>query len=304
MKFLAAAAIMGLLLTGCVSNPATQSPENNADDSALTYLLQVLPGEYGNRLQAERNSHPHRFLDVQRRNVSGFSDAQPFLFTFRDPSDPAGEASRRSWYLLSSTVTGPSLEFVPDRGGQPGTPLPGCSIRLFPTADGQALAGQTDPGQCRSVGPGGQELGLLKEVRMGRGGIDIADKLQRSDGQVMHEETLRFQPRIRFTGWAGARPDHSSAADQPGNWRVSQPYVLDSEGGLVVLQDAAGDAMGLGLRLRRAAYPNSKSRILRLELLRISDDAGPQLLAYAFGDIDSTRLGLNLDWFQAGIERK
>ena len=141
-------------------------------------------------------------------------------------------------------------------------------------------------------------------MRFGRSGIAVADKLQAADGEVLHQQQLEFEPRLMFTGWAGMRPDRNSRAGDHSNWRVSQPFELDSEGGIVELLDAANDPMGYGLRLRRAKYPNSDAQILRLELLSMGSGDEPELTAYAFGDVDSLRLGLNLDWFQAGIVQK
>lgn len=289
---------LGLLfVTACTTTPPAATSDRGATlraehEALLSLVAGWLPGEYGNLAQSRAQEVDHVLLGV-RPETDMSSLAAPLTLVFEQTD--AGGNTRRQRYRLRADQTGVWLNFAPWRPDGSGF-IDGCEMRLLPTADGLGVAGESQPEQCRFSTASGSTA-LLKEVGIGPGRVDIAERLLDAQGGVLSERRLHFKPMLRFRGWAGVRPQGSRDDQQ---WRVADAFELHTEGDRIPLQDAAGDSLGYVLRLARTPYRRDQPDILRLELL--DGDSG-ELLAYAFADPRAEQIGLNLGWFQAGLKR-
>ncbi len=270
-------ALAALLLTGCVVSEQQNRRETDARVAAanrqLAQIARLLPGRWNNFAQHQDNPKNTVLLDltVTAQPAAGAASGYLLTQTRRRADGPA----RGFLWQLSPVPTGLVLDIRPaDRpGAQP------CRLPLGPTANG--FAGQ---GTCTIAGEG-TAVRLEKEVVIAPGQLRIADRLAGGAATV-----LEFQRTFEYNGWAGVRRN--------GQWRLAASYVLANDGGDLSLTDRGAIPLGYRLQLGLYHYRDDQPAILRLAVI---DEENGKMVAYAWADPLSPQIGLNLDWFQAGL---
>jgi len=314
-----------LALCACVT---TGAPQRGRDDARAELNAQfnqislMLPGQYGNYEQfhsreqtavntsATTKTVPPPLLSLSITPMEDLSNQLDYLVEQRARDAKTG--SRAFLWRLMILNNALVLRIVP-RDRSDAAP---CEIRL--TAITGGYAGQSEPGQCAPGGAAEQQLGLLKKIVIEPGRISLSDQVVYLDTrQVRLESQLEFQRIKPFSGWAGVR-------DDAGEWRLAQAFTLHNDGDEVSLLGRDGEPLGLRLQLARIRYREDRDPILRLALWREqrnvaaagvgaqgtgeTDDAGTetvarwQMVGYAWADPTARQIGLNLDWFQAGLQ--
>jgi hypothetical protein len=301
-----------LLLAACATTDNQQEQaESQLGSIALAQraaLVSSLPGAYSNFDQSRGSDGKVPVMDVVIRHLSS-DNRSAFLFSgqYRE----SGER-RQQVYLVNPAADEDviELQFAPVSEAilKQGIPeilaeasrrvRPGCSILLAPTENG--LVGESRADICRFEHPTAGTVGLTREVSFGRGKLVIAERMTDDSGQaIAADAVLRLQKHRRWNGWAGVRIDPEAASDDPAAWRLATPFTLADDGRVVSLTDAAGDATGYGLQLAYLSWHSDKPPFLRLALM---DMENGKILAYTWSVPGAAQLGMNLDWFQAGLE--
>jgi hypothetical protein len=300
-----------LLLTACATTPPQEESTPIAIAAAeYSALVSSLPGAYSNFDQSRGSDGRVPVIDVVVRHLT---DGQRSAFLFSGQYRESGER-RHQVYLVSPAGSEDVLElrFAPVTEDILALPLPdiltaaeqrtqpGCGILLAPTSNG--LVGESRADICRFNHPTAGDVGLTREMSFGRGNLVIAERLTNSSGQAINEDAiLHLRQHQTWTGWAGIHVDPDAAADDTAAWRLATPFSLMDDGRVVPLVDAAGDTTQYGLQLAYLSWHADKPPFLRLALLELESG---KMLAYTWTVPGSAQLGMNLEWFQAGLERQ
>jgi len=275
---LPAFALAAALLAGCVvaeqKNRRAVDAQVAAANRQLAQIARLLPGRWNNFAQHQDAPDTTALLDLTVTAQPAAGSAAGYLLTQtrRQAEGPA----RSFLWQLSPIPTGLLLDIRPaDRPG-----APPCRLPLGPTANG--FAGQ---GVC-TIGGGASAAQLEKEVVIAPGQLQVADRLAGGEATA-----LDFRRTFEYRGWAGVR-------GAGGEWQLAAPYVLASDGGELSLTDRTAAPLGYRLQLGLHRYRDDQPAILRLAVI---DEANGKMIAYAWADPLSPQLGLNLDWFQAGL---
>jgi hypothetical protein len=298
-----------LLLVGCAApepRPAAGTPSLAA--SQVDALRAALPGHYSDFSHQHNAGMGGPVTDVTIRHLTANREAA-FLVSRKLRE---GEVYQHQLYLLSEGAGADVLEmrFAPLGEALLKQPVPqileaaaarfrpGCEMAIALTPEG--LVGQTSPRTCRFNHPEAGDVGLLRELSFGRGKLAIAERLLDGAGNPVGEDgILRLQKHRRFDGWAGQHVDAEAAVDDPAAWRLAASFNMADDGRIEPLLDTAGDALDFGLQLARINWRADQPEILRLAMVRLSTS---KIEAYAWSEPDSGSIGINLDWFQAGLE--
>jgi hypothetical protein len=297
------------LLCACAVQPQRPPADLAAGPgSQLDALRTALPGFYSNFADRHELGEDGPVTDVTVRHL-GAGEGAAFLFSrkYRE-----GQVGQHQLYLFTPGDSPDVLvaRFAPLGEAQLSAPLPqiiaaaqqrfrpGCALVLAATPAG--LTGQTDAGTCRFEHPQAGDVGLLREFSFGRGTLLIAERLLDAAGRKVGEDgVLRLQKHRQFDGWAGIRVDPELAPDDPAAWRLAARFGMADDGRVEPLLDAAGDPFDFGLQLARIRWRADRPPILRLAVVEL---ATGEIRAYAWSDPGSAAIGINLDWFQAGLE--
>ena len=82
---------------------------------------------------------------------------------------------------------------------------------------------------------------------------------------------------------------------------MDRSVQLANEGGRTPLAWRDGQPSGYSLVLERLAYQDGNVPVLKLSVV---EDSTGRTLAYAWADPHAERIGINLGWVQAGLERR
>jgi hypothetical protein len=298
-----------ILIAACAvqqERPSVNAPP--ATIGQIDALRSAFPGVYSNFAQVHAAGTGGPVTEAVIRQLTADREAA-FLISrkFRE-----GEVNQHQLYWFTAG-SGPDVieaRFAPLGEAELALPLPrildeaaarfrpGCELIIASTTDG--LTGQTNAETCRFEHPEAGDVGLLREFNFGRGKLHIAERLLDTNGNRVGEDgVLELQKHRRFRGWAGIQMDSEASADDPGAWRLASSFELADDGHVEPLVDAAGDMLDFGLQLARIRWRADQPPILRLAVIRLSTG---KIQAYAWSEPGSHTLGINLDWFQAGLE--
>jgi hypothetical protein len=298
-----------LALAGCAAMgtepPLTAPSLGNAQIDALR---SALPGYYSDFSHRHETGDTQAVTEVTIRHLAADGDTA-FLVSrrFRE-----GEVDQHQLYQVSEADDEGVLvvRFAPLGAAQLDGSVPsilaaarerfrpGCELVLVATPDG--LAGQTDPASCRFSHPRHGDVGLLRELSFGRSRLAIGERLLNAAGKPAGEDgILRLRKHRRFSGWAGVRVMPDALPDDPGAWRLAGTFGMSDDGRVQTLVDAAGDTLDYGLQLATVRWRADQPEILRLAVVNMGSG---KIEAYAWTQPQADRVGINLDWFQAGLE--
>ncbi|GAB4187858.1 MAG: hypothetical protein Tsb002_13620 [Wenzhouxiangellaceae bacterium] len=291
-----------ILLSACVSDSEPRRQQRQAEaaiNSQLSALARLLPGTYGN-YQQFHSQRDERGLDdapappLLSLEITASGDIDDDLqYQVHQWTRGDSDTERRFHWRLSVAEPHILLAITPlsNPAARP------CLLRLLPTANG--FSASASPQQC-AVGDPNRGLGLRKEILINLNGITIADQvIQAGASEPVASSILRFQRINDYEGWAGLR-------NERGEWTLAQPFRLHNDGDSVLLSDVRGESLGYRLQLARVIYRQDQPAILRLALYRepaADDPSAAAMTAYAWSSPEAAQIGLNLDWFQAGLSR-
>ncbi|MBN8726397.1 MAG: hypothetical protein J0H15_01655 [Xanthomonadales bacterium] len=295
------ALLTALALAACQSLPSPRAP------GLQSTFADIARGDYDNhgqvqasRSQADVLPPPHvsvRISDSGRKDWS--------LWQVRYSSTPAVAVT---WAMRQLRDADGSVALVPHRARAPAAgaaasfepadwlPLDACALRV--AVSGPRNQWQADAARCSAIIPGiGTEAAVLPLVVEVEGEwLRIRFNADQARGPDAREDLRRVVP---FTGWAalnGSGPDAAPGSD----WHMDRALQLGSEGGRTALAWRDGAASGWSLMLERPTYRDGSVPVLKLSVV---EDASGRTLAYAWANPDATRIGINLGWLQAGLER-
>lgn len=289
-----------LAIAACQALPSPRGP------AAQSVAVPIAIGEYDNhdqvqvlQAQAAALSPPHVWLRISDGGHGDWSRWQ-----VRYASAPALDVT---WAMRQLREADGSLVLVPHRARSPGAaaaaglvpaewlPLDACALRADPGASGRW---QADAARCSTVIPGiGSDAAVLPLAIEADGEwLRIRFVADQARGADAREDLRRV---VAFSGWAalnGSGPDATPGSD----WHMQRSLQLGSEGGRAGLPWRDGTPSGWSLLLERPTYRDGSVPVLKLSVV---EDASGRTLAYAWADPDASRIGLNLGWLQAGLER-
>ncbi|MCA1778805.1 MAG: hypothetical protein LC637_05345 [Xanthomonadaceae bacterium] len=140
----------------------------------------------------------------------------------------------------------------------------------------------------------GQTTSLVKEIAHDGQTMVIGDRVLDSDSgrSMLPDQILELERVHSFRGWIGVRETDE------GPWRINHPIELDSDGGELRPDDAAGMSMGIALDLAPYRARRDEPPVLRL---RAFDLETGTLLGQAWTDLGATRIGIALSGLQVGL---
>jgi hypothetical protein len=288
-----------LLLGGCAALQPARAPLPAASNDA------PLAGEYDNHSQVwaaggagDTLPPPHVRIVIQPVDDGAWSlwhirlDAQPPLqATWAMQRRGAGPDAVLLPHRASVATPAPADRFAAAEW----TPLDACALH----ATGEGGGFVADAAACALLAPGIGPAAALLPLAAAHAGDTLRLRLyaDQARGPEAHEEARRV---VWFTGWAavnGAGPTATATAD---DWHMDRTLALGSEGGRAALPWRDGSPSGYSLRLERLAYRDGDVPVLKLSVV---EDASGAVLAYAWANPEATRIGINLGWLQAGLER-
>ncbi|HEX7769631.1 MAG TPA: hypothetical protein VF422_06345, partial [Dokdonella sp.] len=104
-----------------------------------------------------------------------------------------------------------------------------------------------------------------------------------------------------YGGWAAINGGGPQASADSRDWHMDRSVQLANEGGRTPLAWRDGQPSGYSLVLERLAYQDGNVPVLKLSVV---EDSTGRTLAYAWADPHAERIGINLGWVQAGLERR
>jgi hypothetical protein len=319
-----AALISVLALSGLLSLPAVAQELSLDDEFAL--FLRWFPGEYDNNEQvwqqredglADEALHErihHRFVAAPAPAVG-----EHVFFVLQTMNDdltqvyrqrvysfdllPEEDAIRLRIYRMKDEAAyrdawkdPASLEsLTPDQL----TTLPGCEV--YWRYNGEFFDGTMKPGACHfSSRETGQEIYISDTLRLTDQEIWIGDKAVDAQGNyVFGRDTPHVNRKVRqFRGWMGVRKSHVNPEYDGDDMFFVSGFTIHSEGGRQSILDDDGQPTGYGIELARLTYQNTRVPILKLGVI---DETSGETLSYTWAATDSSRIGINLRWLQAGL---
>jgi hypothetical protein len=289
-----------LVLAGCATagtpGPAPANPAPGplppiampeATPVGQAALAGLLAGRFDNDLQvlfADETGLPAGPLRERTHvSVSAVDGEAPFGHVVlsvrqhgRDPAAPP--AAEALWVLAPAGADGSVAMRVIAAGGAPVGPAP-CEALWRPSADGEWRVADASPG-CEAAPA---VAGLAVDARGWSAG---GRTLRRANGFRCWAATL-----------AGARPGDSGAGLR--DWTFRRDLPIHDQGGEIALEGADGGRWFL--RLRAVEWPSGPNRPSLT--LYVHEAGNDRALSYAWGEIDTDRLGINLRFLQASCTR-
>ncbi|MFK7828794.1 MAG: chromophore lyase CpcT/CpeT [Congregibacter sp.] len=175
----------------------------------------------------------------------------------------------------------------------------GCEV--YWRYNGEFFDGTMTPGACHFTSPrSGKEIYITDTLRLTESEIWIGDKAEDADGNyVFGREEPHINRKVRrFKGWMGVRKSRVDPAYTGDDMFFTGDFSIHSEGGRQSILDDDGKQTGFGIELAQLTYQNTRVPILKLGLI---DEKTGKTLVYSWAATDSSRVGINVRWFQAGL---
>ena len=156
-----------------------------------------------------------------------------------------------------------------------------------------------DSAACAVLAPGiGPKAALLPLAAAFDGEfLRVRLYVDQARGDAAREDLRRVRT---YAGWVAVNGAGPSAAADSGDWHMDRSMRLGSEGGRSPVRFRDGTPSGYSLQLERLTYRDGNVPVLKLSVVA---DADGRTLAYAWTDPEAARIGINLGWIQAGLDR-
>ena len=291
------ASTFAVILTACQAFQPKPQPIVAASVSATA--TNRLIGEFDNHAQAAKSGAAHwRYavgptgttdwlawtiqLDSKRplqlvlvMHVQHAADGSLTLAPFRS-DDPAATTDK---------------DFDPKRW----TELSACTLRG--REDAGVLTMAADRPRCATLAPALGELAGLLPMN-----VVVSDnvlQVRSYSDQALAADYRSDARRVRwFGGWAAINGAGPQAKADSRDWHMHRDLRIGSEGGRINVDFRDGQASGYSLLLETLVVQDGELPLLKLSIM---DSAG-QVIAYAWSDPDSKRIGINLGWIQVGLD--
>lgn len=282
--------------------------------TALSAAESTITGDWDNFAQVRQSPvTPHVQVAVRALDGTGVA-----LWRITLASNPSLGAT----FAMHTTSSDGEIVMTPYR---PVTAQAAAATRWDPAQwialEGCALRGTTSPGAtvaadtaaCAAIAPGlGGEAALLPLAitLVGTGPVKSAPVRGGQDGEWLHVRLYADQARgadartelrrVRwYGGWAALNGGGPRAVADSRDWHMNRDLRLGSEGGRAALKWRDGGDSGYAVALERLRYAESGKQILKLSVV---EEAGGQVLTYAWADPDARSIGLHLGWLQVGFD--
>jgi hypothetical protein len=186
------------------------------------------------------------------------------------------------------------------------TMIPECAVFWRFDAAEQAFNGTMPKDACRYRSERlGKTLVVNDTLKLSEQVLSLNDQITDEQGApvfgVRNPAPLVNRKVRYFDGWAVINRALDKAGKTDTKYRIIRPLRLHNEGQVVKLTWEDGSATGYSLELAQLTYQETKVPILKFALL---EDATGKSLAYSWADVNATRVGFNLKWFQGGFTLK
>ncbi|MGA9574748.1 MAG: hypothetical protein WBS20_12465 [Lysobacterales bacterium] len=299
--------ILSAVLSNCASTPDVAVGDTGKLD--IKTLQGLLPGAYSNFAQVhdEDSDLPVTDIGIRQLKTSG----EP-VFLFTNELRNQGKTSHDLYWLKLDRKTGQAaFHFTRLADEELSLPMqdilsiawqrvvPGCVMPVRRV--GEHFIAQTNPDTCVFAQPLQGETRLVHSLSIGEDVLMIRTKLQIPGGQESGDGSpLVLQKHRGFVGWASIRIETRSEQDEPGEWQLSQVFNTRDDGRVSHLYDQAMTPMEYGLQLARLPRFDGEPAYFQLSVINLENG---QTQAFQWFEPGSEILNLNLDWFQANLER-
>lgn len=316
------------LLTACAASgvPSKGADPSSKLDQEFALFLDWFAGEYDNNEQvwqqredgvAEENLHErihHRFVPVAMPALG-----EQVFFVLQTMDDdlkqvyrqriysfdtlPDEQAIRLTIYRMpeeeryASAWTDPSV--LDSLSVDSLSTTPGCEV--YWRYNGEYFDGTMLPRACHFTSQrSGKEIYISDNLRLTDSEIWIGDKAEDAEGNYVFG---RDEPHVnrkvrRFKGWMGVRKSRIDPNYDGDDMFFAGGFTIHNEGGRVSILDDDGKPTGYGIELAQLTYQNTAVPILKLGVI---DEKTGDTLIYSWASTDSSRVGINVRWFQAGL---
>ena len=241
------------------------------------YVEQFTDGDrskiYRNRLYSFSIDRDKQAIQL---DIMSFADAEAVIGAHLDPSKLAG------------------------LGPDDVRTLPGCEVYWTREGDDRFI-GSIPDGACRVESRRtGKTIIIDDDLVLTRDEIWIGDRAEDEDGNWVFGNKLGIPHKLKrsnnFSCWAVVRDG------EDGGWgTVARGLTLHDQGGRASITTNDDPPRNLRLELEQRVYSGERS----VDVLKIAvyEEGRDESLAYSWAAPDSSNVGMNLRWFQAGCSR-
>ena len=173
----------------------------------------------------------------------------------------------------------------------------GCTLNWKRTSGQRAFTADDVQGGCLPV-MSARAQDTSWHLRLDDEGLALCP--MRAECTASDDDWQAYRRGLIFTGWMAMHPDGPRPSRPTARSQLTvfaSNLTFQSEGGTHWFKDEQGRLTGYGIRLERPSY-NGDIRVLKLGVVRLADN---YTLAYSWAGADSTRIGINRRWLQAGL---
>lgn len=183
---------------------------------------------------------------------------------------------------------------------------PGCEVYWRYTTASKEFTGTMKPGACSYFSTAMNKRVVISDtLKLSDSEIWINDQARDEQGGYVFGSKTGTPVKNRkvryYTGWAYMKRAGKDAkeTDQAGSYRGD--LVVHNEGQYLPVLWDDGTPTQYMVQLAQLTYQNTRAPILKLALV---DKDTKKTVVYIWANIEATRIGMNLGWFQVGLKQK
>ena len=186
------------------------------------------------------------------------------------------------------------------------TSTPGCEVYWRFDASRREYVGTMKENACSFVSKrSGKRIIVSDTLKLTDSEIWINDQARDEQGAYVFGSKTNTPIKNRkvryFNGWMTINRAGAVGKAGDGNFSSRRDLLIHSEGQVIPLLYEDGTPSPYLIELAQLTYQNTKTAILKLALL---DKETKKSVTYIWADIGSSRIGMNLGWFQMGFTQK
>ena len=177
--------------------------------------------------------------------------------------------------------------------------LPGCEV--FWKHNGDFFDGYMKDRACHFFSKrSNREIYITDTLRLTDTEIWISDKAFDAEGnRIFGNDVPHKNRKVRkFKAWMAVKKNRVVPGYEGDDMFFNKDIVFHNEGQTTPIVDDEGKPTGYSIQLAQLTYQNTKTAILKLGVI---EDKSGDTLVYTWAATDSSRLGINLRWLQAGL---